>query len=182
MNDLQIAAFLDRGLSDAEHDQVEGHLAECAECRRQVLETDALVQRVRRPRRLIAGTAVIAAAASLILVALPSIRGGVGSMKTPVYRDAAATASLLSYGPVGETRLKSVHFVWGAASGAMSYRLTVSRADGETIWTQSGRDTVAMLPASIVLRAGDRYFWVSDALLADGSSRSTGLREFIPVR
>jgi hypothetical protein len=39
-----------------------------------------------------------------------------------------------------------------------------------------------ILPASVTLRAGDRYFWVADAILEDGSSRSTGLREFIPIQ
>jgi hypothetical protein len=182
VNDLQIAAFLDRGLSGAEYDRVEAHLAECAECRRQVLDTDELVQRVRRPKRLIVGTAVVAAAASVIFIALPSIRGGDGSVKNPEYRDSGPTSSLIAYGPTGESPLRSLHFVWSAASGAMSYRFTVSRANGETLWTQSGRATAVILPASVTLRAGDRYFWVADAILEDGSSRSTGLREFIPIQ
>ena len=182
VSDLEIAAYLDRGLSGAERDRIEAHLAECAECRQSVLENDELVRRVRRPRRLLVGSAVASAAALLIMVALPMLRGGDGDPATPVFRGAGAMASLIAYGPSGESRVQSLRFVWSPAPGAMSYRLTVSRADGSTLWTRSGRDTVAVLPDSVTLRAGDRYFWVSDALLADGGSRSTGLREFTPIR
>jgi len=184
VNDLQVAAYLDRGLSAAERDQIEAHLAECAECRRHVLDTDELMQRVRRPKRLVIGSTVVAAAAAaaLIIVAVPSFRRSDGALENPLYRDAAASSSLIAYGPAGESRVGSLRFVWSPAHRAMSYRLTVSRADGATVWTQSGRDTVAALPDSVTLRVGDRYFWVSDALLADGRSRSTGLREFVPIR
>jgi hypothetical protein len=182
VTDLEIAAYLDRGLSIVERDRMEDHLGECPECRRHVLDADELVRRVRRPRRLIIGGAVVAAAAALILVAMPSLRRSDGALENPLYRDAAASSTLIAYGPAGESRVGSLRFIWSPARGAMSYRLTVSRADGATVWTQSGRDTVATLPASITLRVGDRYFWVSDALLADGGSRSTGLREFTPIR
>lgn len=182
MNDLQIAAYLDRGLSGAERDQTESHLAECAECRRHVLDADELIRRVRRPKRLAIGSALVAAAAAVIIVAVPSLRRSDAAQGNPLYRDATASPSLIAYGPTGESRMGSLRFVWSPARGAMSYRLTVSGADGATLWTQSGRDTVAALPASVTLRVGDRYFWVSDALLADGGSRSTGLREFTPIR
>jgi Putative zinc-finger len=182
MNDLQIAAYIDRGLSRAERDEVEAHLAECAECRRHVSDTDALVQRVRGPKRLVIGGALVAAAAAVIIVAVPSFRRSDGTLENPLYRDVAASSSLIAYGPTGESRVGSLRFVWSPAQGAMSYRLTVSRADGATVWTQSSRDTVAALPTSVTLHVGDRYFWVSDALLADGGSRSTGLREFTPIR
>ena len=62
--------------------------------------------------------------------------------------------------------------------GAVTYRLTVTRGDGAAVWSYSGVDTVAALPDSIVLRPGQRYLWVADALLSDGTTRSTGLREF----
>jgi Putative zinc-finger len=182
MNDLQIAAYIDRGLSGTERDQIEAHLAECAECRRHVLDTDELIRRVRRPKRLVIGSALVAAAAALIIVAVPSLRRSDGTLENPLYRDVPASSSLIAYGPTGESRVGSLRFVWSPAQGAMSYRLTVSRADGATLWTQSGRDTVAALPTSVTLHVGDRYFWVSDALLADGGSRSTGLREFTPIR
>jgi hypothetical protein len=184
VTDLQIAAYLDRGVSGAERDRIEAHLVECPECRRHVLDNEELIQRVRRPKRLLIGSTVVAAAAAaaVIIVAVPSFRGGDAVLGNPLYRDAVASSSLIAYGPTGESRLGSLRFVWSPAPGAMSYRLTVSRADGATVWTQSSRDTVAALPDSVTLRVGDRYFWVSDALLADGGRRSTGLQEFTPIR
>lgn len=179
---LQIAAFLDRGLSPAEYDRIETHLAECGECLRHVVETDELLKRVRRPKRLSIAGAVILAAASVALVAVASLRTGGSAGEAPAYRDSPQTSSLLAYGPMGESPLKSVRFVWGSVSGAMSYRLTVTNADGETVWTHSGSDTVVTLPGLVRLRAGNRYVWVADAILSGGGSRSTGLREFVPTR
>jgi hypothetical protein len=93
-------------------------------------------------------------------------------------RSDGAVAPLVAYGPLGTTRDAGVQFVWGAASGSESYRLSVSRSDGQAIWSISGTDTLATLPASVVLRPNERYYWVVDAILHDGSTRSTGLREF----
>jgi hypothetical protein len=56
--------------------------------------------------------------------------------------------------------------------------LTISRADAHPVWSLSSTDTVATLPDSVGLRPSERYFWVADALLSDGTTRSTGLREF----
>jgi len=64
----------------------------------------------------------------------------------------------------------------------VTYRFTVTGSDGVAVWFRSGTDTVITLPDSIVLRPGQTYLWVADALLADGATRSTGMREFVPAR
>jgi hypothetical protein len=75
-----------------------------------------------------------------------------------------------------------LRFVWASAPNAISYRLTLTDANGSTIWTNSGLDTVVALPDSVLLTVGARYFWVADALVSDGQSRSTELREFVPEK
>jgi hypothetical protein len=93
-------------------------------------------------------------------------------------RNDGAAPSLVAHGPIGAAHRVGLRFVWSAAPGAESYRLTVGRSDAQTVWSESGTDTVATLPDSVVLRPSERYYWVADALLSDGTTRSTGLREF----
>ena len=133
-----------------------------------------LLRQAARPRRFILGAGLLAAAAALVLMVRPPA-------VDPV-RDGGAPATLVAYGPTGEAPLASLRFIWGAAPGVASYRLTVSGADGAPVWSGSVADTVAVLPDSVALRVDQRYLWVADALLEDGSSRSTGLREFRPMR
>jgi hypothetical protein len=85
---------------------------------------------------------------------------------------------LVAYGPTGDAKRESLRFVWGSAPNVVSYRLSLTSADGAQIWSQSGVDTVASLPPTVSLRIGQRYLWVADAVTNDGSTRSTGLREF----
>jgi hypothetical protein len=70
-----------------------------------------------------------------------------------------------------------VHFVWGAVPGALSYEFTLSRADGTPVWARGGADTALTLPDSVALQPGGRYLWTADALLSDGSARTTGVQQ-----
>ncbi len=174
MNEFEMAAYLDRRLSATDRDRVEGHLAGCADCREELLQVRSLLRRAARPRRLIVGASLLAAAATLVLIVRPTgidpVRGG------------GAPSTLTAYGPTGDAALSSLRFVWGAAPGAATYRLTVSGGDGVPVWSASVADTVMALPDSVTLQADRRYVWIADALLGDGSTRSTGLHEFRPVQ
>lgn len=180
MTELEIASYLDRGLRPADRDRVEDHLADCIECRQSVSEAERLVGGARRSRRLFLTGGLVAAAAAAVIVMRPQIT----SKNATVRGDdrARAATSLVAYGPIGERAERPIRFVWSAASDAVSYRLSVSRIDAVPVWSYSGTDTVAILPDSIALPKGNKYMWVADAILADGSTRSTGLKEFGPVR
>jgi anti-sigma factor RsiW len=174
IGEFEMAAYLDRRLGTADRDRVEGHLAGCAECRQEMLQVRGLLGRSARPRRLLVGASLLAAAAALVLIVRPAVIG-------PVRGDGNPSA-LTAYGPTGDAALASLRFVWGAVPGVATYRLTVSAADGVPLWSGSVADTVMALPDSVVLQADQRYVWFADALLDDGSTRSTGLHEFRPVR
>jgi hypothetical protein len=180
MTDLEIAAYLDRGLSAAERDRVEDHLAECAECRQQVAEVHQVLKRARRPRRLVVASTLLAAAVAFVLIVKP---GQVHPPRVTTLERANSTdAKLLAYGPSGEVHRAQLRFVWGSAPNAASYRLTVSRGDGTLVWSASTADTVATPPGTVPFIAGTKHFWAVDAILTDGTTRSTGLREFNPVQ
>ena len=184
LTDADVAAYLDRGLTDTRRDRLEAHLAECAECRREILETQQLVKRVRPFWRApVWGGSLVAAAAVVLLVA--KLGSGPGRLPetTPPVRADGGTSQLVVYGPTGEgISTRGLQFVWGAAAGAVTYRLTITGRDGAAVWSRSGVDTTVTLPDSIVLRPGQRYFWAVDALLGDGVTRSTRLREFVPAQ
>jgi hypothetical protein len=181
MNEFEIAAYLDRRLSGPERERAESHLAGCAECRDEVAQAHQLLRRARRPKVLfIAGIA--AAAAVAVLVIGPGLLRQSSITADSLIRGGAQASPVVAYGPIGEVPMTSLRFVWAAEPGATTYRLTVAQVDGTPVWTRSGSDTAVTLPDSISLTAGNRYVWVADALLTSGGSRSTGLREFLPVR
>lgn len=174
MNEFEMAAYVDRRLAAADRERVENHLAGCADCRREALEVRGLLRHAARPRRFFIAASLLAAAASLFLFVRPA--------SVDQVRVGDAPATLVAYGPTGEAPLTSLRFVWGAVAGVASYRLTVSGGTGAPVWSGSVADTTWALPDSVTLRADQRYFWVADALLEDGSTRSTGLHEFRPVK
>jgi len=184
LTDADVAAYLDRGLTATRRDRLEAHLAVCGECRREVLEAQQLVKRVRPFRRAPVWVGSVAAAAAVVLL-VAKLGSGPGRLTetAPLVRTAGGTSQLVVYGPTGEDLpTRGLRFIWGAAAGAVTYRLTLTGSDGVIVWSRSGIDTAVALPDSVVLRPGRRYLWVADALLADGATRSTELREFVPAR
>jgi anti-sigma factor RsiW len=182
LSEAEAAAYLDRGLSLAERDRVEDHLASCPDCRAQLMEARRILAHVRRPKRsVLIGSIAAAAAAVLIFLVRPATHPAEQLAPANVLRGSVEATRLKAYGPTGETPARALRFVWSAAPGVATYRLTVTRGDGATVWSQGSTDTSLALPDSVALRPHQRYFWVADALLGDGGTRSTGLREFDPV-
>ena len=176
LTDSEMALYLDRRLSLEERDRIENHLGNCAECRTQVLAAQHVLGSGRRSRVATAGGVLAAAAVIFILITRAAPHD---DQPTPQLRAIASdNAALVAYGPIGDAKRAGLRFVWGPAAGAVSYRLTLTTADGAQVWSRSGMDTLASLPSTVVLRAGEKYLWVADAILNDGSARSTGLREF----
>lgn len=175
ISDIELARYLDRTLSAADRDRVEEHLASCATCRELTVESQRVLRSVRRPRRLVAAGGLAAAAAIIIVI------GRVDPRTSDVPRERAGFANgsgLTVYGPTGNTNSADVRFVWGSTENVESYRLSLTTADGAEVWSQSGIDTTAVVPLSVPLQPARNYFWVVDAVLKDGTTRSTGLKEF----
>jgi hypothetical protein len=180
MDDLELAAYLDRGLSAADRARVENHLAVCAECRDHVTSAKHLLDQSDRPRRVLKlglSAALAAAAVAAFLLVNPRDAQRL-STDSALTRAAAVSPTLTAYGPTGEVSRPQLRFVWGAAPSGAAYRLSVSSESGTPVWSASTADTSAALPDSVGLVQAARYYWVVDALTTDGRTLSTGLREF----
>lgn len=183
LSELEIASYLDRGLSNTERGRLEDHLVDCSECRHSVAESQHLIAKLRRPQRLATfaglGGLLAVAAAALFVVAPELKRRDLGVER--VSRDAIESTALAAYEPAGNTVKFPIRFIWGAALGAVSYRITLSSAEGTPVWSANVTDTTATLPDGVTLQRDTSYFWFADAILNDGSTRSTGLRQLGPV-
>jgi anti-sigma factor RsiW len=180
VNDLEIAAYIDRGLSPADRERVEAHFAECDECRSAIVEGSAHVARQRRRRTLTLAVLTSAAAASVLFLVIPTGRRSPGdaTVRGAAGPAAGGSAAVIAYGPIGQVGSGPLRFTWGATPSALSYRLTLSSVVGPMFSASTG-DTSFALPDSVRLQTGARYLWSVDALLANGDTRTTGIREFI---
>lgn len=178
-----VAAYLEDHLDPEERDRVEGHLAACLECRREVVNVGRLLVKHRRVR-IVAPAAGIAAAAMLALVIGVSLvqRPASDDFLAPVRTPALpVNIPLQTVEPVSGSSLSAgedIRFVWNQATAGATYRLTVIDDAGGPIWSTETGDTVVILPARLGLQPGSTYFWFVDALSHDGSAQTSGARHF----
>jgi hypothetical protein len=71
-------------------------------------------------------------------------------------------------------------FTWHALPEATTYRVTITRADGDSVWAALTADTTAHTPAGLLSPSEGQYYWYVDALLADGRSVAAPIRRFRP--
>ncbi len=172
-----IAAYVDGRAGRADAATVEAHLAECADCRREVIDVRRLLS--GRTRRWGWSAAVLAAAAVLLLVV-----GGPDGPHPPVGSSTRSgrTASLAPaiLAPVDGATLpgSAARFVWRSVSGSAAYRLTLTDDRGDMVWTTEGTDTSVAPPPTVRLSGGRTYYWSVDVLLRDGRSATTGFHGF----
>ena len=177
MDDVTIAAYLDHQLHGAARERFESHIAQCADCRRAVIDAEELLKsmRARRGRR---GLTILAAAMAVVLVVRLS---GFNADRGQRLRGSAVSTELAGYAPTGNVSTRPIRFVWSPLAGAISYKLELTDGDARMVWTASTADTLMALPTSVALQSGTNYFWRVDAIAADGTMRSTATHEFRPM-
>lgn len=179
-----VAAYLDRRLTTAERSGIEAHLAHCRQCRREITESRRLVVASPIGRQRYVIPAGIAAAAAITFAVVTLNRPGTGPESDPVRTpssetvDSSVRISVIS--PADGDTISQGHptLLWSTVSGEPTYRLTITDASGQPVWTTSTTDTALALPANITLQPRTKYFWYVDALRADGRAVSTGVRSF----
>lgn len=183
----QLAAHIERRLRGAERDAVVAHLVACSECRHDYVQAGEVLDAPRRTWRGYATGLALAAAAVLIFAVIPrspptrdaGMAEGAATTQRVAVVDAAAAIRIAS--PADGDRLTGnvVALTWhpGAPADAL-YRVTVQTADGSVVWRQSTSDTSVTIPASVRLVDGEVYYWVVDALHADGRSARSAANAF----
>jgi hypothetical protein len=172
-----LAAYLDGALSSSEQGAAETHFADCRACRGRLLRaSEAVTNRNPRSRRLplASGVAVAAAAVAVVFFNVPD-----PAPEPPTLRNGQVDAAVIAVvqPPLGAEVVSPVRFVWHSFRPDLRYRFTITTTEGIEVWTTDTTDTVLVQPQNVELMDGDTYLWYVDALLADGSSISTGVSD-----
>ena len=177
----EVAAYLDRTLPDADRRRVEAHLSSCDECRAEAIASREAVSSAPSSRsssfrswRVIGG----AVAAAAVIFAASTISRS--RADRAVERDAniAPSAITIASPADGSTLGADRAVTWRGFAENTSYRITVADQGAQPIYTTTVRDTSAVIPASVALVTGRKYFWYVDAIRADGTTATSGLKSF----
>ena len=150
-----IAAYVDHRLGGDERRAVEAHLAECVDCRAEVVAVTRLVWARRRPWLVATGGLGVAAAAAVLVIAL--VPRGV-TPDGPVLRNGPdGTAAIAAVAPpeAATVPADSVRLVWRPVGAEASYRVTVTDARGDPAW--SAGTAVTAITAGPALMPGTVY-------------------------
>lgn len=187
----ELAAYLDGRLDSSSATRLEHHMADCAECRTELVDARALLatapatDKSMRPRRRMLGRVGLAAAALLLFAAVPLMRRVTAPDRAaPVLRDARASQTRIDVISPGNESVNptAVFFIWRPVEGATTYRLTVTDSSGTPLFTRSTTDTTTTAPSEVSIVRGHSYLWYVDALRNDGLTSSSGIRSFSTTR
>ena len=181
----EIAAFIDGQLSGEDRARLEAYFASNASARRELIEATRIVATLppatRRSVTWMPFLGVAAAAAIVLFLVRPLERNRVIDKSLPAQRGAVEQSQgiILLSPAAGESLIDGSQreFRWRSVDGA-TYRLIVSDASGKTLLQQNTSDTVFAIPPAIIADHERTYYWSVDALEPDGSSVTSGVREF----
>lgn len=191
LTDEELAAYLDRTLDARLLARFDAHMAECADCRADLVEVRSLLEarnalsvpsQIARGRRAVTW---LAAAGILTIAFLPLLRRGAPSGdELPAVRAPSSAPSRIEIvaPPNGQVPPFGVVFTWRSVEGASTYRLTVTDSAGASLFNTVTPDTSVTAPASIEIRRGGSYLWYVDGLTSDGRTVSSGIHSFSTAR
>lgn len=175
----EVAAYLDRMLPAEKRERVEAHLADCANCRREIIDVSRVRNAGRRARWMVFAPAAAAAAIVVLILARSAETPAGGG---PVLRDGGdesrANVVLVQPSEDGPVRERPITFVWRSAGAGVSYRLTLTNERGDVVWSTPASDTTTQLSATVRLTPGSPYHWYVDGLLPDGTSIASPVQQF----
>jgi hypothetical protein len=180
----QIAAFIDGRVSGDERAMIEAYLADNPAARAEVVEAARIVAAMpglRASKMRFAPAAAIAAAAVFAIVLFRPGSSETGSAPRPAERRGVAEHSraIEMVSPLEGGALNSHGaFTWHSVDGG-SYTIFILDESGKTIFQGNTTDTVQPMPAAVLKNGAGRYYWSVDALMSDGSSVTSGAREFV---
>lgn len=157
-----VAAYLDRAVSELERARLEAHLGECDACRAEVVDVMRLLRQRSSARRWLRGLGVTAAAAAVLLLTIHL--GGLDWLPGSTYREAPVTsaAAPTPIAPLGAVPAAHV-LTWTSVPLADRYRVRLFDAGGAVLWDTEIPDTSAAVPRVVVLTPGLPYYWKVEA-------------------
>ena len=177
-----LAAYVDGSLAPDRRAEVEGHLAECPDCRGAALAATRY-HAFKRRRLWLFGAGPLAAAAAIAAVVMVS--GSDDAAPPSVLRgdtiEGVAAITPVHPGP-GQVLDADRTFTWQGLGAGVPYRITVTDAVGREVWTEDTVDTTATMPDRIGLQENGVYFWRVGALLSDGRPAEMRSQEFRSAR
>lgn len=179
----EVAAFIDGTLAGEDRERLETYFADHPSARRELVQASRIVstlpsERSRNTRWAQVSGLVAAAAIAVILLrpgGLPPEPVQSSSRQRGVFEE-SQSVTVVAPGAEMTMTVADRAFVWRSIDGA-NYRLIVLDADGRTILRQSTSDTTVSVPPNFPESAGT-YYWSVDAQAPDGSSVTSGVREF----
>ena len=176
LDEASLATLIDGDLNRERRAPMVAHVAGCARCRREVaaisraLADPSIAAEISRPdsekRRVrqihvarIAGVAGLAAAAvGILLISRPF--GSRDEVASDTHREPVMTTAAppVTVSPEGSVREVSA-LQWTSVPRADRYEVTLFDREGSVLWEATAQDTFAMLPHTVTLNRGSRYFW-----------------------
>jgi hypothetical protein len=180
-----LAAYLDGTLAPDVRREAEAHLADCAGCRSEMLETRRILARSSRTRPSTRVLVPLAAAAIVTTIfLLPSDQPDPGpQLRSDAPTGVAATATLADI-PVRPVEFADgidgsrITLAWDSIGPRLDYRITLTDQSGATMWTGTSTAPRVTLPPDVALGEDSIFFWFVDATLTTGEAATSGIQEF----
>ena len=172
---MEVAGYIDRTVPADRRARTEAHLAECGECREEVVDATRIARRIVAPRPLRRLWIPLAAAAVLLMFVRDESTRNAGV----VHRESPVTTTVAPRGvaPVGPVD-SVAGFAWSSVPRSDTYRVLVFTEDGTVVWSVETRDTAITLPPSVAIQPERVYFWKVEAQTGFGRSAASELTEF----
>ena len=135
----EVAEFVDGVATPEATARIQAHLAECVECRDEVVETGDVVASLRGPswtRRVMQWAPAVAAAAIVFILLRPATSPPPTHREPPITATAAPTIVV----PIGDVDSVPL-LVWHVVPGADGYVARIFDRGGTVVWEQTVSDT-----------------------------------------
>jgi hypothetical protein len=190
---MDLAAYIDGGLTAQERGRLENHLAGCDYCLGQIAaitqmqeaelpQVDPIVLRRARPipqvktrsqwaqawRWAAVSTAAACLALTITLWVRPSQRTESDTVRTGNVQP--TTIEMVAPRDGSAVRRVDVEFRWTPVNRAIFYDIRVLSADGDLVWQSRSDNPAARPPAGVKFTVGQRYFVLVSAWLPEGKT------------
>lgn len=157
LDPMSVSRYLSGAGTPSERVTWESHLAECAECREELVAVGRILAAPPTRRWVRVIPAAAAAAILLAWIGTVTLKPSPSITRDPDSSPSTALAPR-PLAPLGDVS-RPGRLVWSAVPGATRYRVTLFTADGQAAWQASGADTVAALPDSVRLPVSTAQYW-----------------------